>query len=214
MKLFNLCRSSGNDRRAAVAAAPRAGSRECGAIVASLPLSRTNRAILQQPFGFELTVPACLDSNQASATDPRPPNSSRTPSLVCKRVHLDGAPTTMPTPLFLRASGKIITLRQKRRTVGGSLRSCIKGLRAKRHEAKKKPRRVWGPGLHFPRPRMRLGKGACERNQGGNEVFQPQCNLLVGCALGATGEIGPTVRKGPGGATGEIGPTVRKGPGA
>ena len=38
----------------------------------------------------------------------------------CKRVHLDGAPTTMPTPLFLRASGKIITLRQKRRTVGGS----------------------------------------------------------------------------------------------
>jgi hypothetical protein len=27
----------------------------------------------------------------------------------------------MPTPLFLRASGKIITLRQKRRTVGGSL---------------------------------------------------------------------------------------------
>jgi hypothetical protein len=32
----------------------------------------------------------------------------------CNRVHLDGAPTTMPTPLFLRASGKIITLRQKR----------------------------------------------------------------------------------------------------
>jgi hypothetical protein len=56
---------------------PRAGSPECGAIVASLPLSRTNRAILQQRFGFELTVPACLDSNQASATDPRPPNSSR-----------------------------------------------------------------------------------------------------------------------------------------
>ena len=102
---------------------PRAGSPECGAIVASLPLSRTNRAILQQPFGFELTVPACLDSNQASATDPRPPNSSRTRRWhECKRVHLDGAPTTMPTPLFLRASGKIITLRQKRRTVGGSLR--------------------------------------------------------------------------------------------
>ena len=56
---------------------PRAWSPVCGVIVASLPLSRTNRAILQQPFGFELTVPACLDSNQASATDPRPPNSSR-----------------------------------------------------------------------------------------------------------------------------------------
>jgi len=49
------------------------GSPECGAIVASLPLSRTNQAILQQPLGFELTVPACLDSNQASATDPRSP---------------------------------------------------------------------------------------------------------------------------------------------
>jgi len=74
---------------------PRAGSPECGAIVASLPLSRTNRAILQQPFGFELTVPACLDSNQASAMDPRPPNSSRTRRWhECKRVHLDGAPTT------------------------------------------------------------------------------------------------------------------------
>jgi hypothetical protein len=32
-----------------------------------------------------------------------------------------------PTPLFLRASGKIITLRQKRRTVGGSLRSLQQG---------------------------------------------------------------------------------------
>ena len=107
---------------------PRAGSLECGAIVASLPLSRTNRAILQQPFGFELTVLACLDSNQASATDPRPPNSSRTRRWhECKRVHLHGAPTTMPTPLFLRASGKIITLRQKRRTVGGSLRSLHQG---------------------------------------------------------------------------------------
>jgi hypothetical protein len=26
----------------------------------------------------------------------------------CKGVHLDGAPTTMPTPLFLRASGRAI----------------------------------------------------------------------------------------------------------
>jgi len=52
---------------------PPSGSPECGAIVASLPLSRTNQAILQQPLGFELTVPACLDSNQASATDPRSP---------------------------------------------------------------------------------------------------------------------------------------------
>jgi hypothetical protein len=107
---------------------PRAGTPEGGAIVASLPLSRTNRAILQQPLGFELTVPACLDSNQASAADPRPPNSSRTVAgHACNRVHLDGAPTTMPTPLFLRASGTIITLRQKRR-LAAAYGHCIKGL--------------------------------------------------------------------------------------
>ena len=50
---------------------------ECGAIVASLPLSRINRAILPKPFAFGLTVPACLGSNQASAMDPSLP---RTPS--------------------------------------------------------------------------------------------------------------------------------------
>ena len=66
---------SGRGRRKDPTESPRP---ECGVTVASLPLSRTNRAIPQQPFGFELTVPACLDSNQASATDPRPPNSSRT----------------------------------------------------------------------------------------------------------------------------------------
>ena len=49
------------------------GSSKCGAIVASLPLSQTNRAIIQQPFGFELTVPARWDSHQASATDPSSP---------------------------------------------------------------------------------------------------------------------------------------------
>ena len=91
--------------------------------MASLPLSRTNRAILQQPFGFELTVAAAW-IQITSATDPRSPELQPIRRWrECKRVHLDGAPTTMPTPLFLRASGKIITLRQKRRTVGGSLRS-------------------------------------------------------------------------------------------
>ena len=28
-------------------------------------------------------------------------------------------------------------------------------------------------------------------------MFQPQCNLVAGCALGATGEIGPTLWKAP-----------------
>ena len=79
---------------------PRAGSPECGAIVASLPLSRTNRAILQQPFGFELTVPACLDSNQASATDPRPPNSSRTRRWHQCRAYTWGADHHADAPLL------------------------------------------------------------------------------------------------------------------
>ena len=79
---------------------PRAGSPECGAIVASLPLSRTNRSILQQPFGFELTVQACLDSNQASATDPRPPNSSRTRRWHQCRAYTWGADHHADAPLL------------------------------------------------------------------------------------------------------------------
>ena len=64
---------------------------KCDAILASLSLSRTSRVILKQPLGFKLTVPVCLDSNQASATDPRPPELQpirRWPE--CKGVHLDG----------------------------------------------------------------------------------------------------------------------------
>jgi hypothetical protein len=47
---------------------------------------------------------------------------------------------------------------------------------------------VSGTGASFfAPPDAALGKGACQRNQRGNGVFQPQGNLFAGCALSATG---------------------------
>ena len=43
-----------------------------------------------------------------------------------------------------------------------------------------KPRRVWGPGLHFSRPPMRLwGKGRISRTSVGMRCSEGKCNWLA-----------------------------------